>query len=89
MSFCRVIDSPSELIARYMIVSSVKSLTLDLTGSGRSFMYARKSMGQRTEPCRKPEDIAILSDFTPFLFLFRFSYCHSYYVIRGEIILFR
>ena len=54
------------LIARYMAVSSAKSLTLDLTWSGRSFMYARKSMGPRTEPCGTPEDTAILSDLTPF-----------------------
>ena len=65
-SFCRVIDSPSELIARYMAVSSAKSLTLDLTWSGRSFMYARKSMGPRTELCGTPKDTAILSDLTPF-----------------------
>ena len=65
-SFCRVIDSPSELIARYMAVSSAKSLTLGLTWSGTSFMYARKSMGQRTEPSGTPEDTYILSDLTPF-----------------------
>ena len=65
-SFCRVIDSPSELIGRYMSVSSAKSLTLDLTWSGRSFMYARKSMGPRTGPCGTPEDTAVLSDLTPF-----------------------
>ena len=35
MLFCRVIDSPSELIARYMAISSARRLTLDLTGSGR------------------------------------------------------
>ena len=33
--FCRVIDSSSELKARYMAVSSAKRLTLDSTGSGR------------------------------------------------------
>ena len=65
-SFCRVTDSPSELIARCMAVSSAKSLTLDLTWSGRPFIYARKSMGPRTEPCRTPEDTASLSDLTPF-----------------------
>ena len=65
-SFCRVIDSPSELITRYMAVSSAKSLTLDLTWSGSSFMYARKSIRQRTEPCGTPEDTAILSDLIPF-----------------------
>ena len=65
-SFCRVIDSPSQLIARYMTVSSAKSLTLDLTWSGRSFIYARKSMGPRTEPSGTPEDTAIMSDLTPF-----------------------
>ena len=64
--FCRVIDSSSELIARYMAVSSAKSLALDLTWSGRSFMYVNKSMGPRIEPCGTPEDITILSDLTPF-----------------------
>ena len=29
-------------------------------------MYARKSIGPRTEPCGTPEDTAILSDLTPF-----------------------
>ena len=57
---------PSELIARYMALSSAKSLTLDLTWSGRSFIYASKSMGPRTEPCGTPEDTAILSDLTQF-----------------------
>ena len=47
-------------------MSSAKSLTLDLTWSGRSFIYARKSMGPRTVPCGTPEDTAILSDLTPF-----------------------
>ena len=40
MSFCREIASLSELIARYMAVLSAKSLTLDLTWSGRSFICA-------------------------------------------------
>ena len=48
MSFCIVIDSPSELIARYMAASSAKSLTLDLTWSGRSFIYA-PNHGKETE----------------------------------------
>ena len=65
-SVCRVIDSPSELIDRYMPLSPAKSLTVDLTWSGRSFIYARKSMGLRTEPCGTPEDNAILFDLTPF-----------------------
>ena len=37
-----------ELIARYKAVSSAESLTLDLTCSGRSFMYARKRIGPST-----------------------------------------
>ena len=49
-----------------MAVSSAKGLTLDLILSGRSFIYARKSMGPRIEPFGTPEDIAILSDLTPF-----------------------
>ena len=48
MSFSRVIDSPSKLIARDMAVSSAKSLTLDLTWSGRSFIYA-PNHGKETE----------------------------------------
>ena len=37
-SFCSEIDSPSELMTRYMAVSSAKSLTLNLIWSGRSFI---------------------------------------------------
>ena len=52
---------------RYMAVSSVKSLTLDLTCSGRSFMYARNKMGLRTEPCRTPEETGIVPGWKPFV----------------------
>ena len=48
-------------------MSSAKSLTLDLTCSGRSFMYARKRIGPRTEPCGTPEEIEILSEFIPLI----------------------
>ena len=48
-----------ELIARYKAVWSAKSLTLDLTCSCRSFMYARKRLGPRTEPCGTPEETGI------------------------------
>ena len=44
------------LIQRYMAVSSAKSLTPDLTCSGRSFMYARNKMGPRTEPWHREEE---------------------------------
>ena len=60
-SFCRVIDSLPELIARYMAVSSAKSLNLDLTWSGRSLIYIRKSMVPRTEACETPEDTSLES----------------------------
>ena len=60
-SFCTVIDSLSELIARHMAVSSAKSLNLDLTWSDRSFIYIRKSMVPRTEPCGTPEDTSLES----------------------------
>ena len=46
-------------------MSSAKSLNLDMTCSGRSFMYAGKRIGPRTEPCRTPEEIRILSEFIP------------------------
>ena len=47
-------------------MSSAKSLTLGLTCSGRSFMYARKRIGPRTEPCGTPEE----TDFINYNFLF-------------------
>ena len=56
-----------ELIARYKAVSSEKSLTLDLTCSGRSFMYARKRIGPRTEPCGTPEETGIFSELIPLI----------------------
>ena len=56
-----------ELIARYKAVSSVKSLTLDLTCSDRSFMYARKRIGPRTEPCGTPENTGIYSELIPLI----------------------
>ena len=56
-----------ELIARYKAVSSAKSLTLDLTCSGRSFMYARKRIGPRTEPCGTPEETGIFSELIPLI----------------------
>ena len=55
-SVCRTWPSVVELIARYMAVSSAKSLTLDFTGSSRSLMYARKRNGPRTEPCGTPKE---------------------------------
>ena len=39
----RISDSESEVIARYMAVSSANNLTWDLTWSGRSLMYARNN----------------------------------------------
>ena len=58
-----------ELIARYKAVSSAKSLTLDLTCSGRSFMYARKriAIGPRTEPCGTPEETGIFPELIPMI----------------------
>ena len=45
MSVCSISLSVVDLIARYKAVSSAKSLTLDLSCSGRSFMYAWKRIG--------------------------------------------
>ena len=56
-----------ELRARYIAVSSAKSLTLDLTCSGRSLMYTRKRIGPRTEPCGMPEETGMQFEFTPFM----------------------
>ena len=68
-SFCRVIDSPSELIAGYNvyghIICKMPNSGLDLVS--RSFIYARKNMDPRTEPCGTQEDTAIKSDWVPVL----------------------
>ena len=48
-------------------MSSAKSLTLDLTCSSRSFMYARKRIGPKTDPRGMPEEIEILSEFIPLI----------------------
>ena len=58
-SFWKSWPSICELRARYIAVSPAKSLTLDLTCSGRSLMYTRKSIGPRTEPCGTPEETGI------------------------------
>ena len=63
-SVCMTWPSVVELIARYMTVSFAKSLTLDLTCSGRSLMYARKSIGPRTDPCGTPEETGTSSEDT-------------------------
>ena len=57
-----------ELITVYKAVSSAKSLTLDFPCSGRSFMYARKRIGPRTEPCGTPEETGIFSELIPSVF---------------------
>ena len=49
----------------YMAVSSAKSLSLDLTFSDRSFMYAKKRIGPRTEPCGTPEETGIVLELVP------------------------
>ena len=52
-------------MAKYMAVSSEKSLTLDLPCLGRSFIYAKERMGPRTEPCGTLDETGILSEVIP------------------------
>ena len=66
-SVCKTWPSVVELIARYMAVSSAKSLTLVLTRSCRSFVYARKIIGSRTEPCGTPEETGTSSELIPLI----------------------
>ena len=66
--FCRVIDSPSKLIARYMVVSSAKSLTLDLTWSGISWRKWRISW--RNFPLFLPEKRQLIMEKNCFFFLY-------------------
>ena len=54
-------------MAKYMAVPSAKSLTLDLTCSGRSFICAKKRTGPRTEPCGTPDETGILSEEIPLM----------------------
>lgn len=46
---------------------SSKRLTLDLTCSARSLMYARKRIGLRTELCGSSEETRMLSGFSPLI----------------------
>ena len=62
---------------------SAKSLTLNLTCSGRSFMYARKRIGQRTEPCGTPEETEILSEFIPLITTACFRLSKKYFIHLG------
>ena len=54
-------------MAKHMAVSSAKRLTLDLTCSGRSFIYTKERMGPRTEPCGTPNETGILSGLMPLM----------------------
>ena len=45
--------------------SSAKSLTLEDTIDGRSFMCNRKSIGPKTVPCGTPESTSTRPDDTP------------------------
>ena len=64
-SSCRMFASDRELIQRFMTVSSAKSLTLDLTCFGMSFMYAKNRMGPSAEPCGTPEETGIVLELVP------------------------
>ena len=57
--FWKIWPSVCELRARYIVVPSAKSLTLDLTCSGKSLIYTRKRIGPRTEYCRTPEEVGM------------------------------
>ena len=49
-----------DLTVRYIILSSAKSRTLLLTGSGRSFIYyARKRYGPNTDPWGTPDTTGV------------------------------
>ena len=52
---------------RYMAVSSAKSLSLDLTCSGRLLIYARNKMGPSSEPCGTPEEAELRPEWIPFV----------------------
>ena len=64
-SFCRMARSKSLLIGRSIAVSSAKSLVLEATVFGRSFMYVRNKQGPSTEPCGTPDLTLMWSDWLP------------------------
>ena len=66
-SVSRTWPSVVELIARYMAVSSAKSLTLDLTCLCMSLMYARKRIGPRTESFGTPDQTGTSSELIPLI----------------------
>ena len=47
------------------VVSSAKSLTLDSTSSGRSFIYIKNKRGPRTEPWGTPALVLPQDEDTP------------------------
>ena len=49
----------------YIKQSSAKSLTLEDTIDGRSFMCKRKSIGPKTVPCGTPESTSTRPEDTP------------------------
>ena len=54
-SSCRIFTSDREIIHRYKAVPS-NNRTLYLTCSGSSFIYAKKRIGPRSEPCGTTEE---------------------------------
>ena len=64
-SFCSLLWSFWLLISRYNKQSSAKSLTDDLTASGRSLLWQRNSMGPSTVPCGTPETTVTCWDDSP------------------------
>lgn len=61
----RILQSSLLLIFRYKIQSSAKSRTLELTFSGRSFMYSKNNKGPNTVPCGTSEVTFDQSDCSP------------------------
>ena len=78
-SFCRVSALLLLDIVRYAIVSSAKSLTVDVSLDWRSFIQQRKSPRPRTEPWGTPESTLTASEVDPSIttdcFLFASQFC--------------
>ena len=63
-SACSISQSASLTTGRYM-QSSAKGLTELETSPARSFIYTKKSNGQRTVPCGTPDRTGAVSDVVP------------------------
>ena len=65
MSLCMVSWSDCSVMVLWSMVSSAKSRVVELSGRGRSLMYARKREGPSTDPWGTPDGTGLVLDLEP------------------------